>query len=223
MSGRGGRLTRGGAVLAVELGVDCLAGAVDERVVVVRDGCDRSYGQVRRPPWTRAGRCAAFPYKGGPQGMPPVWSRRATAAPCRRRRPIPCGLVPVIRSISAPSTVAVSGIRRSHSGQPQQLAVSGREQTACRLPPCTPARRAALTRTPSPAESMKVTRLRSTISGCPLFCQPEQAFLQSGHCGHVDITGDLRNHNAAFAADHDRQLTTHGHPPAAHRHTRPSR
>jgi hypothetical protein len=34
------RLTRGGAVASVQVGVDCLAGTVDERVVVVQDGCD---------------------------------------------------------------------------------------------------------------------------------------------------------------------------------------
>ena len=46
MSGWGGRLTRGAAhVLAAELSADCLAGAVDERVVVVQDGCDIRSGQ----------------------------------------------------------------------------------------------------------------------------------------------------------------------------------
>ena len=45
MSGWDGRLTRRGAVLAAELGVDRLAGAVDERVVVVQDGCDIRSGQ----------------------------------------------------------------------------------------------------------------------------------------------------------------------------------
>ena len=45
MSGQDGRLARGGGVLAAELGVDCLAGAVDERVVVVQDGCDIRSGQ----------------------------------------------------------------------------------------------------------------------------------------------------------------------------------
>jgi hypothetical protein len=57
----------------------------------------------------------------------------------------------------------------------------------------------------------------------PAVCQPEQAFPQSGRRGHVDITGDLRNHDAAFAADRNRQLFTHGHPPAAYRHICPSR
>jgi hypothetical protein len=56
----------------------------------------------------------------------------------------------------------------------------------------------------------------------PAVCQPEQAIPQPGHCGHVHISGDLRNHNAALTADRDRQLITHDHPPAADRRTRPA-
>ena len=61
-----------------------------------------------------------------------------------------------------------------HPGQPQQPTGLRPEQTACRLPPCTSARRAAPIRAPSPAESVKVIRLRSTINGCPLSASPNR-------------------------------------------------
>ncbi len=71
-------------------------------------------------------------------------------------------------NISAPSTVAASGIRRSTPVIHSSLRVCRWAQTACRLPPCSAARRAVLTSAPRPAESMNVTRFRSTISVPPL-------------------------------------------------------
>ena len=64
--------------------------------------------------------------------------------------------------------MAASGIRRSTPVSHSSFRVCGRAQTACKLPPRASARRAAPTSAPSPAESMNVTRFRSTISVPPL-------------------------------------------------------
>ena len=68
---------------------------------------------------------------------------------------------------SAPSTVAASGIRRSTPVIHSSFRVCGREQTACRLPPCLATRRAVPTSAPRPAESMNVEVLSQVLGQSP--------------------------------------------------------
>ena len=79
--------------------------------------------------------------------------------------------------------MAASGIRRSTPVSHNSLRVCGRAQTACGLPPCAAARRAAPTSAPSPAESMNVTRVQVHDQRLPAVRQPAQALPQRGHGG----------------------------------------
>ena len=53
--------------------------------------------------------------------------------------------------------------------------------------------------------------------------QLEQALPQLGHGRNVDLPGDRRDHDAAFAADRDGQSVTHDQPPVTRRQACPDR
>ena len=104
-----------------------------------------------------------------------------------------------VRPVSASSTVAVSGIRRSTPVSHSSLRVGGREQTACRLPPWASARRATATKTPSPVESMKLTLFRSTISGSPPSASPSRRSRRPPTVDTSISPATVCDHDTAFA------------------------
>jgi hypothetical protein len=213
-----------------------LTGPVKRDLAVVVDGRARAVGHVEHPDVELTTDTVTFvqlaagridPQRQIDAGLV-TWTgnaQRGTAQPATWASPSElAGVVAGCRQ-ERPRLVHGVGERDPavHPGQPQQLAG---------LRPGTDRMQAAAAHVgaaghpdqgPEPGRINEADTVKVDDQRLPAVRQPEQALPQTGHRGHVDIPGDLRDHDAAITTDRDRQLITHGHPPAAHRHARPSR
>jgi hypothetical protein len=116
----------------------------------------------------------------------------------------PCGLLAgcgpaAARACRASSKVRASGIRRSSLVSRNSCRIFGRTQTRRRLPPYPSARLAAPASAPSLAESMKLARSRSALSGWPTAAS-SKPLAQPGHSGDVDLPDNGHDRATPFVA-----------------------